>query len=129
MKRIKELSQRLQDGTFSTPFPLGANALNVDMLSGNNLEEELHLGSPSTTTFNVDTDRMTITEEYKKEETQNEGYYIVKTVFKGRDEGMDITQKLYFKKTSDSEQKILKKSKTITFTNDNHNFKIKEVVS
>lgn len=127
MKRIKSLSQRLQNGTFSTPFPLGVDALNVDMLSGSNLEEEMHLGSPSMTSFDIDADnQMTITEEYKKEETQTENYHIMVTTFEVQNEEMIIIQKLYFVKTAG--QQDLKKTKTVTFESSNNNLKIKEVV-
>lgn len=127
MKRIKKLSQRLQNGTFSTPFPLGVDALNVDMLSGSNLEEEMHLGSPSMTSFDIDADnQMTITEEYKKEETQTENYHIMVTTFEVQNEEMIIIQKLYFVKTAG--QQDLKRTKTVTFESSNNNLKIKEVV-
>lgn len=128
MKRIKELSQRLQNGTFSAPFPLGADALNIDMLSGSNLEEEMHLGSPSMTSFNIDiNNQMTITEEYKKEETQTESYYIMVTTFEVQNEEMVIIQKLYFVKTAG--QQDLKKTKTVTFISTDNNLRIKEVIS
>lgn len=128
MKRIKELSQRLQNGTFSAPFPLGADALNIDMLSGSNLEEEMHLGSPSMTSFNIDVNnQMTITEEYKKEETQTESYYIMVTTFEVQNEEMVIIQKLYFVKTAG--QQDLKKTKIITFVSTDNNLRIKEVIS
>lgn len=128
MKRIKELSQRLQNGTFSAPFPLGADALNIDMLSGSNLEEEMHLGSPSMTSFNIDVNnQMTITEEYKKEETQTESYYIMVTTFEVQNEEMVIIQKLYFVKTAG--QQDLKKTKTVTFISTDNNLRIKEVIS
>lgn len=127
MKRIKSLSQRLQNGTFSTPFPLGVDALNVDMLGGSNLEEEMHLGSPSMTSFDIDADnQMTITEEYKKEETQTENYHIMVTTFEVQNEEMIIIQKLYFVKTAG--QQDLKRTKTVTFESSNNNLKIKEVV-
>lgn len=128
MKRIKKLSQRLQNGTFSAPFPIGVDALNVDMLSGSNLEEEMHLGSPSMTSFDIDADnQMTITEEYKKEETQTENYHIMITTFEVQNEEMIIIQKLYFVKTVG--QQDLKRTKTVTFESSNNNLKIKEVVS
>lgn len=128
MKRIKELSQRLQNGTFSAPFPLGADALNIDMLSGSNLEEEMHLGSPSMTSFNIDVNnQMTITEEYKKEETQTESYYIMVTTFEVQNEEMVIIQKLYFVKTAG--QQDLKKTKIVTFISTDNNLRIKEVIS
>lgn len=127
MKRIKELSQRLQNGTFSAPFPIGADALNIDMLSGSNLEEEMHLGSPSMTSFDIDADnQMTITEEYKKEDTQTENYHVMVTTFEVQNEEMVIIQKLYFVKTAG--QLDLKKTKTVTFESSNNNLKIKEVV-
>lgn len=128
MKRIKKLSQKLQNGTFSAPFPIGVDALNVDMLSGSNLEEEMHLGSPSMTSFDIDADnQMTITEEYKKEETQTENYHIMITTFEVQNEEMIIIQKLYFVKTVG--QQDLKRTKTVTFESSNNNLKIKEVVS
>lgn len=128
MKRIKELSQRLQNGTFSAPFPIGADALNIDMLSGSNLEEEMHLGSPSMTSFDIDADnQMTITEEYKKEDTQTENYHVMVTTFEVQNEEMIIIQKLYFVKTAG--QLDLKKTKTVTFESSNNNLKIKEVIA
>ncbi len=127
MKKIKKLSQRLQDGTFSPFFPIGADALNIDMLSGSNLEEEIHLGSPSITSFGVNADnQMIITEEYKKEEAQTENYHIMETTFKTQNEEMVIVQKLYFIKTA--RKRILKRTKTITFVSSNDNLKIKEVI-
>lgn len=127
MKRIKKLSQRLQNGTFSAPFPIGADALNIDMLSGNNLEEEMHLGSPSMTSFNIDANnQMIITEEYKKEDTQTENYHIMVTTFEVQNEEMVIIQKLYFVKTAG--QQDLKKTKTVIFESSNNNLKIKEVI-
>lgn len=128
MKRIKELSQRLQNGTFSAPFPLGADALNIDMLSGSNLEEEMHLGSSSMTSFDIDVNnQMTITEEYKKEEAQTENYYIMVTTFEVQNKEMVIIQKLYFVKAKG--QQDLKKTKTVTFISTNNNLRIKEVIS
>lgn len=127
MRRIKKLSQRLQNGTFSAPFPLGADAVNIDMLSGSNLEEEMHLGSPSMTSFDIDANnQMTITEEYKKEEAQTENYHVMVTTFEVQNEEMIIIQKLYFVKTAG--QQDLKKTKTVTFESSNNNLKIKEVV-
>ena len=128
MERIKELSQRLQNGTFSVPFPFGADALNIDMLSGSNLEEEMHLGSPSMTSFDIDVNnQMTITEEYKKEEAQTENYHIMVTTFEVQNEEMVIIQKLYFVKTAG--QQDLKKTKTVTFISTDNNLRIKEVIS
>lgn len=127
MKRIKKLSQRLQNGNFSAPFPIGADALNIDMLSGSNLEEEMHLGSPSMTSFDIDSNnQMTITEEYKKEETQTENYHIMVTTFEVQNDEMIIIQKLYFVKATGQ---VLKRTKTVTFEGTNNNLKIKEVVS
>lgn len=127
MKRIKELSQRLQNGTFSAPFPIGADALNIDMLSGSNLEEEMHLGSPSMTSFDIDANnQMTITEEYKKEDIQTENYHVMVTTFEVQNDEMVIIQKLYFVKTAG--QLDLKKTKTVTFESSNNNLRIKEVV-
>ncbi len=128
MKKIKKVSQRLSDGTFSVPFPLGANAGNIDMLSGNSLEEELHLGSPNMTSFEVDANNQTfITEEYKKEESQTEDYHIMTTSFETQNEQMIVTQKLYYVKTGG--QQVLKKTKTTVFTKDsNNNLKIKEEI-
>lgn len=127
MERIKSLSQRLQNGTFSAPFPIGADALNIDMLSGSNLEEEMHLGSPSMTSFDIDSDnQMTITEEYKKSETQTENYHIMVTTFEIQNDNMVIVQKLYFVKVAG--QQDLKKTKIVTFESTNNNLKIKEVV-
>lgn len=127
MERIKKLSQKLSDGTFSSAFPIGTDALFIDMLSGCNLEEELHLGSPSMTSFDMDEDnQMVITEEYKKEETQSENYYILITTFKVENEEMIIIQQLYFQS---KEVRTLKRTKTITFISDGKNLKIKEVIS
>lgn len=127
MKKIKKVSQKLQNGTFSVPFPLGADAFNIDMLSGSNLEEEMHLGSPSITSIDVDTDnKMIITEEYKKEDTQTENYYIMITTFEIQNKEIIIIQKLYFVKAVG--QQDLKKIKTITFINSNNNLKIKEII-
>ena len=39
--RIKKMKIKQKDGTYGTQIPLGANAVNVDMASGKNLEQEV----------------------------------------------------------------------------------------
>ncbi len=41
MLKIKNISQKLPDGTFSEPYPLGADAKNVELENGINLEEKI----------------------------------------------------------------------------------------
>ena len=71
--------------------------------------------------------QMTITEEYKKEETQTESYYIMVTTFEVQNEEMVIIQKLSFVKTAG--QQDLKKTKIVTFVSTDNNLRIKEVIS
>lgn len=125
MKKIKHISQREQNGNFSNFIPLGADGLNIDMLSGNNLEEEMHLGSPSKTSFETDEFGSTIiTEEYKKNNNQTDKYYIMKTSFEANeDENMIIIQKLYF---IIEEELVLKRTKKISFDSSEGNLIIKE---
>lgn len=94
MSKIKKISNKLPNG-FSPPYPLGADALNVDMLSGNNLEEEFHLGCPNDVTFDMDiiTDSMKVVEKFKSQE-QNNGYYILETIFNSSKH--EVLQKLSF---------------------------------
>lgn len=130
MERIKRISQRLQTGDFSPSYPIGADGINIDMLSGSTLEEEMHLGSPSMTSFDIDdtTKELTITEEFKKSESQTGGYHVVMTTFGVNDNNETIIiQKLNFVKNDG--QSELKKTKTVTFIGTNNTLKIKEVVS
>jgi hypothetical protein len=41
MGKIKSISQKLVDGSFSKPYPIGVDAANVDMADGSTLEEEV----------------------------------------------------------------------------------------
>lgn len=41
MQKIKKISFKIQDGTFSNPLNIGADAINVDMSNGNNVEKEI----------------------------------------------------------------------------------------
>lgn len=126
MQRIKQLSQRESNGQFSPFYPIGADGLNIDMLSGSNLEEELHLGSPGITTFDTDeTGKVTITEEYRKDESQTDKYHVMMTTFEVVNNEMTIVQKLYYMKDSQLE---LKKTKTVTFISSDNHLKIKEEV-
>ncbi len=117
MKKIKKMSQKLKNGTFSNPIPLGADAINIDMLNGNNLEEEIPLGSPNLISFDVDTETggMKVIEEYKND-SQNE-YYIMTTIFSPN--GNEIIKKLSLFKNGET---TLKKIKTITFENRENHF-------
>lgn len=127
MKRIKTLSQRLQNGTFSSPYPIGTDGLLVDMLSGSSLEEEMHLGSPTETSFSQDENNvMTITEVYKKEESQTSKYYIMVTTFEVENDNIVIKQALSFVNEDGTVE--LKKTKIVTFESLDKNLTIKEVV-
>lgn len=125
MKKIKHISQRKQNGDFSNFIPLGADGLNIDMLSGSNLEEEMHLGSPSKTSFTTDEFGSTIiTEEYKKNNNQTDNYYVMKTSFEtDEDENMVIVQRLYF---VIEEELVLKRIKKISFDSSEGSLIIKE---
>lgn len=125
MKKIKHISQRKQNGDFSNFIPLGADGLNIDMLSGSNLEEEMHLGSPSKTSFITDEFGSTIiTEEYKKNNNQTDNYYVMKTSFEtDEDENMVIVQRLYF---VIEEELVLKRIKKISFDSSEDSLIIKE---
>jgi len=126
MKRIKTLSQKLTDGSFSSPFPLGVDSIYADMLSGNNLEQEMHLGCPSLTSFETDSSgNVTITEEYK-EENQTTKYYKMLTGFVTANDETSIIQKLYY--IDDNGTETLEKTKTVTFVTINDNLQIKEVI-
>lgn len=61
MAKIKSLSQKLIDGTFSNPIPIGADAENIDCADGNNLE--VRLGKCVTKGWNYKSDIKTIREE------------------------------------------------------------------
>lgn len=110
MSKVKKISNKLPNG-FSPPCPLGADALNVDMLSGNNLEEEFHLGCPNDITFDMDiiTDSMKVIEKFKSQD-QNSGYYILETIFNSSKH--EVLQKLSF---YDNDDLILKKTQRIIF--------------
>lgn len=41
MEKIKSLSQKLTDGSFSEAIPFGADAINIDLAEGKNLEEKI----------------------------------------------------------------------------------------
>lgn len=41
IKKIKEIKIREDDGSYSDPIPMGADAINVDTLNGSNLEQDL----------------------------------------------------------------------------------------
>lgn len=41
MKKIKSISQKLSSGLFSLPYPIGADASNIDLSDGNNVEDIL----------------------------------------------------------------------------------------
>jgi hypothetical protein len=125
-KRVKKLSQKLQDGTFSSPCPIGVDSIYADMLSGSNLEQEMHLGSPNVTSFGTDSKGNTvITEEYKKEDSQTSDYYKMTTTFQVVDNEMSIVQKLYFINNGSED---LEKTKTITFISAGDSLQIKEVI-
>lgn len=40
--RIKKIKVKEQDGTFSDYIPIGADAENIDLENGNNLQEEIN---------------------------------------------------------------------------------------
>lgn len=40
-QKIKTVKQKLANGTYSTPIPLGADAVNIDLTSGHNLQTAL----------------------------------------------------------------------------------------
>lgn len=126
MEKLKKIYQRLENGDFSPSYPIGADSINVDMISGNNLEEEFHLGSPNIITFSTDENNSTIiTEEYKND-AQTDNYYIMITkIEEAENDEIIIVQKLNFFKNN---QLILKKTKKITFINLNDNLTIKEVI-
>lgn len=125
MERIKKILPRLSNGNFpDNPYPIGADGINIDMMSECNLEEELHLGSPSYTTFNKDAQNNTIIrEEYKKSEEQTNNYYVMITTIKKENEITNIIQQLYFLK-DENEEPTLKKTKKTTI----NDLLIKEVV-
>lgn len=126
MEIIKKMSLRLPDGSFSDPYPFGAEGKNVEMLSGVNLEEEFHLGSPNVTSFSTDENGMTIIREEYKKTGQSDNYYVMVTTFENNDSGGTIiSQKLYF---SSGEQLTLKKTKITTFIGSGDDFQIKEEV-
>ena len=128
MEKIKKLSQKLSDGTFSSPLPLGADAQNIDMLSGNDLEEEFHLGGNCITSFVTSTDgSITITEECKSSESQTNNFYKMITTFSAENDQTVIKQQLYY--IDKQGKSSLKKTKTVNFENVNNNLKIKEVLT
>ena len=128
-KKIKEISEKLSDGTFSKFYPIGANAVDIDMDSGNNLEEEMHLGRPAITLFDTDEATKTtyIIEEYRKDESQLINYYKMITSFVQEASGMTILQKLYFVNKDAVEE--LKKTKKVIFDTSSNSLKIKEEIS
>lgn len=40
-QKVKTIREKLANGTFSSPVPLGANGVNIDLASGHNLETAL----------------------------------------------------------------------------------------
>lgn len=126
MDRIKHLIQKESNGSFVKKTPLGADGINIDMLSGSNLEEELHLGSPSQTSFGQNGNGQTvITEVYKKEDNQTTDYFILTTTFESDNGSTIIIQRLFFVVNDVS---ILKKIKRITFDSSSGNLVIKEEI-
>ncbi len=125
--KIKSLRQKEDNNTYSSPIPIGANGINVDMLSTNNLEEEFHLGSPCVTNFTTDAQgNMTITEEYKINDSQNKDYYVMITTFEVQNNETIIIQKLYYYLEENVQE--LQKTKKITFINSELGLTIKEVI-
>jgi hypothetical protein len=124
--RIKEISQKLNTGAFSTPIPLGCDSKYVDMHDSNTLEEEFKLGGSCITSLSTVDGNTTVTEEYRKEE-ETKDFYKVITVFSTTDSGgTQIKQSLYLVNDEDSSTFI--KSKTVTFESNNGEVVIKEEV-
>lgn len=126
MSKIKKLSTKAQDGSWSPFVDFGANAVNVDMLDGNNLEEEFHLGSPGITKFQNNADSVIITEEYRNSDTQTQNYYKMITTFENQDGNTLITQKIYW--VADVGNETLKKTKKVVFEEVAGSLQIKETV-
>lgn len=129
MKNDKVMEIRQKNGsTYEAPIPIGAYGINVDMLSGSNLEEEFHLGSPCKTTFNIQDNSTVIIEEYKNSDGQSNNYYSMETTFEVNDSEMIITQRLYYFPPEESSSR-LEKTKVITFSNSDSEMIIKEVIN
>lgn len=125
-KSIKEIRQK-NSSAYSSPVPIGAYGINIDMLSENNLEEEFHLGGQCITNFETDDDgNMIITEEYRKE-NQTENYYSMVTTFEVENNDTIITQKLYFYPLANSPN--LERTKTVVFSSSGTGMTIKEEIS
>ncbi len=125
--RIKELSQKINNGTFSAPIPFGCDSKYVDMHDANTLEEEFKLGGPCITSFNNINGNTTIIEEYRKNE-QTTNFYRVNTIFSATETGdTQIQQDLYFIQDINEENSIaLLKSKIVVFQTDDNGIVIKE---
>lgn len=125
--KIKSLRQKKDNNTYSLPIPIGANSINIDMLSTNNLEEEFHLGSPCVTTFEtIENGDMVITEVYKKDESQIKDYYTMVTTFETKDNETIIIQKLYYYPKENVKE--IQKIKQVNFINNELGLTIKEVI-
>lgn len=127
MGKIKKLSTKLQDGTWSPFYDFGANAVNIDMVDGNNLEEEFHLGSPGITKFQNINNSISVVEEYRNDITQTKNYYKMITNFEIQNGNMTIVQKLYWI-VEENINEVGKKKKIVIFENVNGSLQIKETV-
>ena len=119
-------SQKLEDGSYTPQTLFGVIGENVEMLNGNDLEEEVKLGGPCVTSFSNDEEsgNTVITEEYKTAE-QESGYYKVITEIGVDESGSTIiTQKLSLVESGGVEKQI--KSKKVVFENQEGQTIIKE---
>lgn len=124
--KVKYMSQKRADGTYTDPLPFAVFGNNVEMQSNNTLEEELKLGGPCLTSIRkIQKDITQIIEDYREKDGNLKDYYQVITMI--LPDG-NIKQWLYVVRLSNSER-ILVKTKDITFGKDEGGSIIDEIVT
>ncbi len=127
MSKVTKIRVKGSDGTFAQEVNIGTFSSFVNMQDGLTLEEEFKLGGNCITSFNTSSEGVTtIIEEFRLED-QTSDFYKISTVFESTDEGMIITQELFYIDEDSNETSI--KVKTITFqSSDTNDLIIKEVI-
>lgn len=125
-KKIKYMSQKKPDGSYSNPFPFAVFGNNVEMQNNNTLEEELRLGGPCLTSIrNIKKNIVQIIEDYREKDGDLKDYHQVVTMILP---DKTIKQWLYIVRLSNSER-ILVKSKDIKFIEDEGGISIDEILN
>lgn len=125
-KKVKYMSQKNPDGSYSDPLPFAVFGNNVEMQNNNTLEEDLRIGGPCLTSIrNIEKDVVQIIEDYREKDGDLKDYHQVITMILPNG---DIKQWLYIVKLSNSER-ILVKTKDIKFIKDDNGISIDEILN